>query len=69
MAPAVVYLILVVAYPLVLAFLYAFSDATTGSQSLRFVGFQTFIAAVKDPVFLTTLRNTFVFTAICRRWW
>lgn len=64
MAPAVIYLILVVAYPLVLAFLYAFSDATTGSQSLHFVGFQTFIAAVKDPVFLTTLRNTFVFTAI-----
>jgi multiple sugar transport system permease protein len=64
MAPAVVYLLLVVAYPLVLAFLYAFSDATTGSQSLHFVGFQTFIAAVKDPVFLTTLRNTFVFTAI-----
>jgi multiple sugar transport system permease protein len=64
MAPAVVYLILVVGYPLVLAFLYAFSDATTGSQSLHFVGLQTFIAAVKDPVFLTTLRNTFVFTAI-----
>ena len=64
MAPAVIYLLLVVAYPLVLAFLYAFSDVTTGSQSLHFVGFQTFIAAVRDPVFLTTLRNTFVFTAI-----
>jgi len=64
MAPAVVYLILVVGYPLVLAFLYAFSDATTGSQSLHFVGLQTFVAAVRDPVFLTTLRNTFVFTAI-----
>jgi len=64
MAPAVVYLVLVVGYPLVLAFLYAFSDVTTGSQSLHFVGFQTFIAAVEDPVFLTTLRNTFVFTAI-----
>jgi multiple sugar transport system permease protein len=64
MAPAVVYLILVVAYPLVLAFVYAFSDATTGSQSLHFAGLQTFIAAVRDPVFLTTLRNTFVFTAL-----
>ena len=64
MAPAVVYLILVVGYPLVLAFVYAFSDATTGSQSLHFTGLQTFIAAVRDPVFLTTLRNTFVFTAI-----
>ncbi len=61
--PAVVYLLLVVAYPLVLAFLYAFSDATTGSQTLHFVGLRTFIAAVQDPVFLTTLRNTVVFTA------
>lgn len=62
--PAVVYLVLVVAYPLVLAFLYAFSDVTTGSQSLHFVGFQTFIAAVRDPVFLTTLRNTVIFTGV-----
>ena len=61
--PAVVYLLLVVAYPLVLAFLYAFSDATTGSQTLHFVGLRTFIAAVQDPVFLTALRNTVVFTA------
>jgi multiple sugar transport system permease protein len=61
--PAVVYLLLVVAYPLVLAFLYAFSDATTGSQTLHFVGLRTFIAAVQDPVFLSTLRNTVVFTA------
>jgi multiple sugar transport system permease protein len=64
LAPAVVYLLLVVAYPLALSFVYAFSDVTTGSQSLHFAGFQTFIAAVKDPVFLTTLRNTFVFTAL-----
>jgi len=63
MAPAIVYLLLVVAYPLVLAFVYAFSDVTTGSQSLHFTGFKTFIAAVDDPVFLTTLRNTFVITA------
>ncbi len=61
--PAVVYLLLVVAYPLVLAFLYAFSDATTGSQTLHLVGLRTFIAAVQDPVFLSTLRNTVVFTA------
>ena len=62
--PAVVYLVLVVGYPLVLAFLYAFSDVTTGSQNLHFVGFATFVSAVEDPVFLTTLRNTFVFTAV-----
>lgn len=64
MAPAVVYLILIIAYPLVVAFLYAFSDATTGSSQLHYVGFRTFITAVQDPVFLTALRNTVVFTAI-----
>lgn len=62
--PAVAYLVLVVAYPLVLAFLYAFSNVTVGSQSLHFVGFGTFVAAVQDPVFLTTLRNTVIFTAV-----
>ena len=62
--PAVVYLVLVVGYPLVLAFLYAFSDVTVGSRSLHFVGFSTFAAAVRDPVFLPTLRNTFLFTAV-----
>ncbi|MGH3633109.1 MAG: carbohydrate ABC transporter permease [Mycobacterium sp.] len=62
--PAVLYLILVVGYPLVLAFLYAFSNATVGSQSLHFVGVQTFIAAIHDPVFLTALKNTVIITLI-----
>src|SRR2546429_9779504 len=64
MAPAVVYLLLVVAYPLVLAFLYPFSDVTTGSQSLHFVGFQTFIAAVQGPGFVTPVRHTVGFNAL-----
>jgi multiple sugar transport system permease protein len=63
-APVVIYLVLVVAYPLVLSFLYAFSDVTTGSQNLHLVGFQTFVAAIEDPVFITSLVNTVVFTAI-----
>lgn len=62
--PVVIYLVLVVAYPLGLSFLYAFSDVTTGSQNLHFVGFQTFVAAIEDPVFITSLVNTVVFTAI-----
>jgi multiple sugar transport system permease protein len=62
--PAVLYLIAVVGYPLVLAILYAFSDVTTGSQELHFVGWSTFRAAIDDPVFGTALRNSFLFTAI-----
>ncbi len=62
--PAVLYLVAVVGYPLVLAILYAFSDVTTGSQTLHFVGWSTFRAAIDDPVFGTALRNSFIFTAI-----
>lgn len=64
LSPAIIYLFLVVGYPLVLAFLYAFSDVTVGSQSLHLVGFSTFISAVQDPVFLTALANTAIFTAV-----
>lgn len=62
--PAVLYLIAIVGYPLVLAILYAFSDVTTGSQTLHFVGWSTFRAAIDDPVFGTALRNSFIFTGI-----
>jgi multiple sugar transport system permease protein len=64
LSPAVLYLLAVVGYPLVLAVLYAFSDVTTGSQTLHFVGWSTFRAAIDDPVFGTALRNSFMFTAI-----
>ena len=60
--PAVLYLLGLVGFPLVLVFLYAFSDATTGSSSFRLVGLSTFQAAISDPVFLPSLRNTVVFT-------
>jgi multiple sugar transport system permease protein len=62
--PAVLYLVAVVGYPLVLAILYAFSDVTTGSQTLHFAGWSTFRSAIDDPVFGTALRNSFLFTAI-----
>ncbi len=62
--PAVLYLVAVVGYPLVLAILYAFSDVTTGSQTLHLVGWSTFRSAIDDPVFGTALRNSFLFTAI-----
>ncbi len=62
--PAVLYLVAVVGYPFVLAILYAFSDVTTGSQTLHLVGWSTFRSAIDDPVFGTALRNSFLFTAI-----
>jgi multiple sugar transport system permease protein len=62
--PSVIYLVALVGYPLVLVFLLAFSDASTSSASLHFTGLQTFVSAIRDPVFLTSLKNTFVFTIV-----
>lgn len=62
--PSVLYLAALVGYPLVLVFLLAFSDASTSSSNLHFTGLDTFIGAIHDPVFLTSLKNTLVFTLV-----
>jgi multiple sugar transport system permease protein len=62
--PSVAYLAALVGYPLVLVFIFAFSDASTSSSTLHFTGFDTFIGAIRDPVFLTALKNTFLFTFV-----
>jgi multiple sugar transport system permease protein len=62
--PAVVYLILVVGYPLVLAIMYAFSNVTVGSSKFDFVGLQTFSTAIHDPTFPSVVAHTFIITGI-----
>lgn len=62
--PSVVYIIALVAIPFSLAIAFAFSDVTAGDPSYDWVGLQNFRRAFDDPVFWTSLRNTFVFTAI-----
>ncbi|HEX9344067.1 MAG TPA: hypothetical protein VF995_10685, partial [Actinomycetota bacterium] len=39
--PAVAYLAILVAFPLVMAIVYAFTSITTGNPALHFVGLQT----------------------------
>jgi multiple sugar transport system permease protein len=62
--PAVVYIIALVAIPLLLAIAFAFSDVTVGDPSFEWVGFRNFDAIFDDPVFWRALRNTLVFTVI-----
>jgi multiple sugar transport system permease protein len=62
--PAVVYIVALVAIPLVLALAFAFSDVTVGDPSFEWVGFRNFDAIFDDPVFWRSLRNTLVFTVI-----
>ena len=63
-APAILYIVVLVGAPFFLAIYYSLSDATTGSQSLNFVGLRNFQAVLKDPVFRKSLMNTFIFTFV-----
>jgi multiple sugar transport system permease protein len=48
----------------VLAILYSLSDATTGDPTLRLVGLRNYRDILVDPVFRTSLKNTFVFALV-----
>ena len=62
--PAILYIVVLVGIPFFMAIYYSLSDATTGSQTLHFVGLRNFQAVLKDPVFRKALINTFVFTLV-----
>jgi multiple sugar transport system permease protein len=62
LAPAVLYVTLLVGAPFVFSLYLAMSDATVGDPVARFVGLENFRAAVETSVFYTAVRNTLVFT-------
>jgi len=64
MTPAVIYIVALVGFPFVLAIVFALSDVTTGSRGFSYVGLDNFVRILDDPVFLRSLKNTFVFAAI-----
>jgi multiple sugar transport system permease protein len=59
--PAVLYIVLLVGLPFVLALFYSVSDITMGSRTLNFVGLRNFLSVMETTKFQTSLRNTFVF--------
>ncbi len=64
MSPAVIYIVALVGIPFVLAIVFSVTDVTTGSRGLDFVGMENFRRILEDPVFLRSLRNTFVFAFV-----
>lgn len=62
--PAIVYIAAMIGFPFVLAILYSLSDATTGDPALHLVGLTNFREILADPVFRTSLKNTFVFALV-----
>jgi multiple sugar transport system permease protein len=64
LAPAVVYIILLVGTPLLLAVLLSFSSATSGSLTFSWVGLRNYASVIRDPLFINALTNTIRFTVI-----
>lgn len=62
LAPAFLYVILLVGIPFILAILLSFSGARSGSLVFTWVGLRHFRTIIADPQFQLTLRNTLVFT-------
>jgi multiple sugar transport system permease protein len=61
-APAAFYILLLIAVPFCMAFVYAFTDARIGSGGDHFVGFENFRSVLSSPSFRKALVNSFVFT-------
>jgi len=61
-APAILYVLLLVGAPLLMAVYYSLSAYTIYNPTWQFVGLSNFVDIVENPVFRQTLYNTFVFT-------
>jgi multiple sugar transport system permease protein len=62
LAPALVYVIVLVGAPFVVAIILSFSTATAGSLSFEWAGLHNYRAILADPIFLRALRNTVIVT-------
>ncbi|GAB2898755.1 sugar ABC transporter permease [Paralcaligenes sp. KSB-10] len=62
LAPAIVYITLLVGFPFLLSIYYSLSDATVGTHALHFVGLENFRRVMDSDTFWRSMRNTLVFT-------
>lgn len=63
-APAIVYIVVVVGFPFFLALFYSVSNITVGGREMAFVGLDNFRHLLHDRTFLRALWNTFVFALV-----
>src|SRR5665213_2231470 len=61
-APAILYVLLLVGLPLLLSIYYSVSAYTIYNPTWRFVGLANFEQILQNPTFIQTLVNTFIFT-------
>src|SRR5258706_15094281 len=61
-APAIIYILLLVGYPFVIALCFTVSNATTAHPIAEFTGLTNLKAVLDDDIFRRALANTFIFT-------
>jgi multiple sugar transport system permease protein len=64
LAPAILYIALLVGLPLLLSLYYSLSDATVASREMHFVGLENFRRVIESQTFWIALENTVVFTIV-----
>ena len=64
LAPAVLYIALLVALPFLLALFLSLTNSSAGSLQFSYVGVRNFKSVLVNPVFQRSLRNTFIFTFV-----
>lgn len=60
-APAVLYLIIVMGLPLIWAVYTSLTDKVIGAAEVNFIGIANYIDIIQDPIFQKALLNTFIF--------
>src|SRR5215475_5757741 len=63
-APAILYVLLLVGLPFLLAVYYSVSAYTVYDPTWRFVGLSNFAQIIQNPTLLVTLVNTLLFTVL-----
>lgn len=64
LAPAILYIVLLVGLPFLLSLYYSVSDVTVASRAVHFVGLENFRRIVESATFWTALRNSVIFTIV-----
>ena len=66
LAPATLYIVLLVGFPFITALLFSVSTATVGDASFNYVGLRNFSNVWETPAFRDALVNTFAFTLVAQ---
>ena len=64
LAPAILYIVLLVGFPFFLSLYYSLSDVTVGSRDMNFVGLESYRRIVDNRTFWTALKNTLIITIV-----